>query len=37
MQREMKGAEALLDYLQDHLLMVREDQPTVEEVAGQLA
>jgi pimeloyl-ACP methyl ester carboxylesterase len=37
MQREMKGAEALLNYLQDHLLMVREDQPTVEEVAGQLA
>jgi len=37
MQRDMKGAEALLSYLQDHLLMLRDDQPSVEEVAGQLA
>lgn len=37
MQRDMKGADALLNYLQDHLLLIREDQPTLEEVAGQLA
>ncbi|MEC8442870.1 MAG: hypothetical protein VXZ05_01565, partial [Pseudomonadota bacterium] len=36
-QRDMKGAEALLNYLDQHLLMIREDEPSVEEVAGQLA
>jgi hypothetical protein len=37
LQRDMKGAEALLSYLQDHLLMIRENQPSMEEVAGKLA
>ena len=37
MQRDIKAAEALLTYLDEHLLMIREGQQTVEEVAGQLA
>ncbi|WP_370293681.1 alpha/beta fold hydrolase [Thalassolituus sp.] len=37
MQRDIKAAESLLSYLKEHLLMIRDNQPAVEEVAGRLA
>lgn len=36
-QRDMKSADNLIDYLNQHFLLIREDSPSVEELAGRLA
>lgn len=36
-QRDMRSADSLINYLNEHFLLLREHAPTVEQVAGKLA